>query len=65
MSIRSSAASMRHRRFWWLLCALVFAVTAGLQVFLAISAAAWWAWAVGVFFALIALGCALASGRST
>ncbi|WP_208025915.1 hypothetical protein [Amycolatopsis acidicola] len=64
MSVHPPAASMRNRRWWWLLCALVFAVTAGLQVFLAVSTAAWWAWAVAVFFALIALGCALAAGRS-
>lgn len=63
MHVHSGAAGARHRRLWWLLCALVFAVTGGMQVYLAISMTAWWAWATAAFFTVIALTCGYAAQR--
>ncbi|MTD54896.1 hypothetical protein [Amycolatopsis pithecellobii] len=61
MHIDSSAAATRYRRWLWLLGALIFAATAGMQVYLAISMTAWWAWAVAAVLAVISLACVLAA----
>ncbi|TNC29074.1 hypothetical protein [Amycolatopsis alkalitolerans] len=59
MHVESGATGARYRR-WWLLCALLFAVTAGIQVYLAVTATVWWAWAAAAFFLVIALACGYA-----
>lgn len=55
VDIRSGAAGARHRRLWWLLYALVFAVAAGMQFYLAITMALWWAWTAAAILSVIAL----------
>lgn len=63
MHSHSGAASARYRRLWWLLCALVFVATTGMQIYLAVTMTAWWAWAAAAFFTLIALACLYAAQR--
>ncbi|WP_236796211.1 hypothetical protein [Amycolatopsis sp. GM8] len=63
MHVDSGAAPTRYR-WWWLLCALIFTVTAGMQVYLAVSMTAWWAWTVASLLAAIALACVVAAYRA-
>lgn len=63
MHIDSGATRTRHR-WWWLLCALVFAVTAGIQVYLAVSTTVWWAWTLAAVLTVIAIACVFAAARA-
>jgi len=63
MSVRSPLTKPWFRRLWWFACALVFLVAGGLQTYLAVSMAAWWAWTAAAFFVLIGLACSFAALR--
>ncbi|MFJ9781045.1 hypothetical protein ACIRSS_15760 [Amycolatopsis sp. NPDC101161] len=53
-----------QRQATWRALAATYAVIAGMQVYLAISMNAAWAWALGVVFALAAVGSGFAAWRA-
>lgn len=63
MQIPTSTPSARSARRWWLLCAFVFAVTSAVQVYLAVTMTAWWAWCTAAALAVIAISCLVAAQR--
>jgi len=65
MSVPQMTVKARHRRLWWFACALAFLVAGGLQMYLAVSMTAWWAWAAAVFFVLTGLACGVAALRDS
>ncbi|MBE8519461.1 hypothetical protein ILP97_18450 [Amycolatopsis sp. H6(2020)] len=53
-----------QRQATWRALAVTYAVIAGIQVYLAISMNATWAWALGAVFALAAVGFGFATWRA-
>jgi hypothetical protein len=53
-----------QRQATWRALAITYAVVAGMQVFLAVSMNAAWAWALGAAFALSAVGFGFAAWRA-
>jgi hypothetical protein len=53
-----------QRQATWRALAVTYAVVAGMQVYLAVSMNAAWAWALGALFALAAVGFGFATWRA-
>ncbi|GAB3569663.1 hypothetical protein GCM10027445_21790 [Amycolatopsis endophytica] len=54
---------MRAIRWFWAVVAVAFAVTAALEVYLAVTMAAAWSWALAGLFVLACVACATAALR--
>lgn len=63
MQIPTSTPSARSGRVWWLVCAFVFAMTAAVQVYLAVTMSAWWAWGTAAVLVAVAVICVIAAQR--